>query len=161
MRILIPIDGSSLSMRAVEHAASFVHEGEVVLFHVAGIPPELVEHRGGETPAEERMLEHEVGEEARRFREEIQPRIDREIFGPAKEQLLGGKEHHHLRVRTVLATDPCSDPAPAIIAEADGGDYDAVVIGRHGRSGVMKFLLGGTASKLVHHLQTVPIWLVP
>lgn len=161
MRILVPIDGSALSMRAVEHVARFVREGEVVLLHVAGIPPELIEHRGAQRSEEERALEHEVGEGARRFREEIRPRIESEVFGPAKERLSRGAREGELRVRTLLATDPSPDPTPTILAEAERERYDAVVIGRRAHSGIMSFRLGGTASKVVHHLHDTPIWLVP
>ncbi len=122
MRILVPIDGSALSIRA---------------------------------------LEHEVGEGARRYREEIRPAIEREIFGPARDRLTRRTADGKLSVRTLLATDPSPDPTPTIVAEAEQGGYDAVVIGRHGRSGILSFRLGGTASKVVHRLQATPIWLVP
>lgn len=161
MRILIPIDGSSLSLRAVDHVARVVHEGEIVLFHVTGIPPELLEHRGGNTPAEERELEHEVGEGSRKFREQIRPIIERDVFGPAKELLRYVATDGKLNVQTLLATEPSSDVASDIIAEAEQGGYDAVVVGRHIHPGIMHFVLGGTASKVVHHLKTTAIWLVP
>lgn len=161
MRILLPIDGSPLSLRAVDHVARVVHEGEIVLFHVTGIPPELLEHRGGDTPAEERELEHEIGEGARNFREQIRPIIERDVFGPAKELLRYRATDGKLKVQTLLATEPSSDAASDIIAEAEQGRYDAVVVGRHVHSGIMHFVLGGTASKVVHHLKTTAIWLVP
>jgi nucleotide-binding universal stress UspA family protein len=161
MRILIPIDASELSLRAVEHVARFAHQGEVVLLHVAVVPPELLEHRGSGKAEQERELEHEVGEAARSFREQIRPEIECEVFGPAKDRLTRGRKPGDLSVQTLLVTEASSDPALTIIEVAGQGGYDAVVIGRHGRSGIMRFVLGGTASKLVHHLQTTPIWLVP
>ena len=161
MRILIPIDGSPLSLRAVDHVARVVHEGEIVLLHVTGIPPELLEHRGGDTPAEERELEHEIGEGKHNFREQIRPIIERDVFGPAKEVLRYVATNGKLTVQSLLATEPSSDAASEIIAEAEQGRYDAVVVGRHIHSGIMGFVLGGTASKLVHHVKTTAIWLVP
>jgi nucleotide-binding universal stress UspA family protein len=136
-------------------------ECEIVLFHVTGIPPELLEHRGGNTPAEERELEHEIGEESRDFREQIQPIIERDVFGPAKQLIHYRATTRKLSVQTLLATEPSSDSASDIIAEAEQGGYDAVVVGRHVHSGIMRFVLGGTASKVVHHLKTTAIWLVP
>jgi nucleotide-binding universal stress UspA family protein len=160
MRLLVPIDGSDLAMRALEHVARFVGEADVVLLHVAGMPPELLEHPGGETPAEESSLERKLSEESRRYREEITPVIQREVFEPATRRLVRTAKGA-IRVRVLLAIGPSSDTALNIITEAERGGYDAVVIGRHARSGVMRVLLGGTASKVVHQLQTIPIWLVP
>jgi nucleotide-binding universal stress UspA family protein len=161
MRVLIPIDGSVLSMRAVDHAARFIHEGEVVLLHVAGIPPQLLEHGGASRDEEERELECQVGEQCRRYRQEILPAIEREVFLPAKERLVRGARGANLVVVTILAIDASFEPALSILAEAKQHPYDAIIIGRHGRTGLLQFLLGGTAAKLVHHIQTTPIWLVP
>jgi nucleotide-binding universal stress UspA family protein len=136
-------------------------ECEIVLFHVTGIPPELLEHRGGNTPAEERELEREIGEEGDEFRAQIRPTIERDVFGPAKEMLHFRAMTRKPSVQTLLATSPSSDAASDILAEASRGGYDAVVVGRHVHSGIMHFVLGGTASKVVHHLKTTAIWLVP
>jgi len=160
MRLLVPIDGSALSARAARYAGRAVEHGEIVLFHVTGIPPELLEHEGG-TPKQERALEELVREQSARYEQRIRPRIDREVFDPARSQIPLERGSDGVRVRCVLVTEPTTEPALAIAAEAERSRYDAVVIGRHGRSGVMRFYLGGTASKLVHHLTDVPIWLVP
>ena len=160
MRILLPIDGSELSLRAVAHVAQFVKKGQVVLFHVTGIPPRMLEHRGGNTDREEDQLEHQVGEQSRRYDEEAKRAADREIFAPA-EQLLRGDPGADLQVSRRLVTEASSVPALAILSEARTNRYDAVVIGRHGHSGVLSLFMGGTAAKLVHHLSDTPIWLVP
>jgi nucleotide-binding universal stress UspA family protein len=160
MRVLIPIDGSALSMRAVDYAARFIHEGEVVLLHVAGIPPQLLEHGGATRDEEERELECQVGTQCRQYRQEILPAIERDVFTPAKERLVRGGGAK-LNVVTVLAIEASVEPALSILTEVKQRPYDAIVMGRHGRTGLLQFLLGGTAAKVVHHLQTTPIWLVP
>lgn len=162
MRLLVPIDGSDLSMHAIQHVARVVHRGEIVLFHVTGIPPRLLEHRGAETNAQERQLERQVAEQSREYEEEeIRPRVERELFRPAESRLLRDKDRGAVRVTSKIVTEASPQPAMAIITEAEAGEYDAVVVGRHGHSGVERFVLGGTASKVVHHLQKTPIWLVP
>jgi nucleotide-binding universal stress UspA family protein len=161
MRILVPVDGSDLSFHAVDYVARALEKGEVVLLHVTGIPPSLLEHRGGSTEEEERELEHSVAERSLRYEKEIMPEMEREIFRPAEERLQRARSGRRFEVRRKLVTQPTLQPAVAIIDEAHAEDYDAVVVGRHRRSGITRFFIGGTASKVVHHLQRTAVWVVP
>jgi len=43
------------------------------------------------------------------------------------------------------------DPAEAITVRAEGGSCDLVVVGARGRHGIGRYLLGGTAQKVVRH----------
>jgi nucleotide-binding universal stress UspA family protein len=44
-----------------------------------------------------------------------------------------------------------SDPSQAIIDEAGKKNADMIIIGRHGRTGLMKVLMGGVAAKVIAH----------
>ncbi len=161
VRLLVPIDGSVLSMHAVDYAAHVIDRGEIVLLHVAGIPPEYLEHPGGNTPEEERELEAEVSEQSRRYEADVRDEAEREIFDPARARLRSVRGKDDLAVRSVLITEASPDPALAIAAEARSDHYDAVVVGRNGHSGILGVLLGSTSMKLVQHLKSTPIWLIP
>src|ERR1051325_4084065 len=52
------------------------------------------------------------------------------------------------------------DPAGTLINELKTGSYDLVVIGTHGRTGLVHLLLGSVAEKLVR-LSPVPVLTVP
>jgi nucleotide-binding universal stress UspA family protein len=43
------------------------------------------------------------------------------------------------------------DPADVILETATDGDYDLIVVGNKGMSGVSRFLLGSVPSKISHH----------
>jgi len=50
-------------------------------------------------------------------------------------------------------------PPEEILKEAEGGDYDMIIIGSHGMFGVRRFLLGAVAYKVVQHSR-IPCLLV-
>jgi nucleotide-binding universal stress UspA family protein len=55
----------------------------------------------------------------------------------------------------------CSgDPAGTVLAELKTGAFDLIVLGTHGRTGLMHMLLGSVAEKLVR-LSPVPVLAVP
>lgn len=43
------------------------------------------------------------------------------------------------------------NPARCILKEARKGDYDLIVVGSHGKSRVLEFLLGGIAFQIIHY----------
>ena len=52
------------------------------------------------------------------------------------------------------------EPASAILTEASQPQYDLLVVGTHGRSGVTKLLLGSVTEKLIR-LSPIPVLTVP
>lgn len=55
----------------------------------------------------------------------------------------------------------CSgEPAPKLAEEAKTGGYDLIVVGTHGRAGVLHLLVGSTAERLIR-LSPVPVLVVP
>ncbi len=44
-----------------------------------------------------------------------------------------------------------SEPAPAILEEAEAHEVDAIVMGTHGRTGLSHLLMGSTAERVVQH----------
>ena len=47
-----------------------------------------------------------------------------------------------------------------IIAEAEKGKYDTVVVGRRGLSATAAFVLGSVSNKIVHNIKNCTVWVV-
>lgn len=168
-KILLGLDGSEGSIRAVEYLGDMIHGDEgfhITLFHVIAIPPSLMEHggpeKGGpEKPDRERQLAEELQEKQRNWREEIREMAEKEFFAPAK-QILGdrGFQGDLSKIETKVAINSHPDVALAIIEEIKAGGYGTIVLGKRGRSMIKEFLLGGVTCKVIHHIQGCTIWVV-
>jgi len=143
MKIIVGVDGSQSSTRAVEwcaaHAAALGAEVVAVFslempvyaasgFGLAPIPAPL-------PPAPD----HDV----------VRDQVEREWCTPLSLAQVPFR---------VLVTD--GPPAPAIMAAAEKEAADLVVTGRRGRGGFAELLLGSTSHHLSHHLDR-PLVIVP
>jgi len=123
--IVVGIDGSEQSRRALARAASMAPSQELVI--VAAVPFAALATRGPSPvvdPLEEeersKLLEEAVG-----------------LTGP-----------HAFKTR---ALEVHGDPAEAIVAAAKETGADLIVIGKHGRHGALSALMGSTAEHVVRH----------
>ena len=130
-KILVGIDGSDSSRRALEHAL-FLEEkcgSSVTAVHIVSVPPSIY----GDSPnAALKLLE----------------RLERnghEILRGAKELA----EARNLVITTVMIER--ADPADELLKLGDRGKYDLIVLGSRGLNSIKKFLLGSTASKVSEH----------
>ena len=164
LRVLVALDGSEQSLRAVAHVEKVMLEGcccDVTLFHVSGIPAEYLEHEGSSGRDPEGQAPGDLRSRRAAWEEETRAKVENEIFGPARRLLL--KESHDRvssRLFSKLDLEPHHRVASSILWEAERGDYDAVVVGRRGLSNVEGFLLGSVSSKVIHHLQGRTVWVV-
>ncbi len=162
--ILLAIDGSDLSNRAIDHVGSIVGSCKgfgITLLHVLSVPPALREHPGSEDPDEERRLEEELKEGKQQWMKESHTELEKSLFGPAKERLKAkGLTDEAATVRTKVAADAHSDIAAAIVDEAKRGDYAVVVLGRRGKSTLKDFLMGTVVHKVVHQVGDCAVWVV-
>jgi nucleotide-binding universal stress UspA family protein len=141
MKIIVGVDGSPESARAVEwcaaHAASM--DAEVVAVHSIELPIYAASGFG----AVPLPIPTEPDREA--LREVVQS----EWCAP-----MGNAK---VRYRVVITEGA---PAPAIMAIAEKEGADLVVSGRRGRGGFAELLLGSTSHQLSHHLDR-PLVIVP
>ncbi len=138
-RILIPVDGSSYSMRGVEHATCLAANlktfiNETVLLRVINM--ELFTGR--------------LKEGIDSFDEA------REILDMAKETLVkadlpGGITRTKIRL---------GRPSEEILKEAEEEGYDLIVLGRKGRTAIKDFLLGGVSTTVLHRCQNQTVAIV-
>ena len=163
-KILIALDGSPISISAVEHVADMIcgHKvSEVTLFHVCFDPPSLLEHGGSEDPGEERELDARLHEKLTWWIERCREWVQEDIFDRAKQVFRDrGCSDEVVTVRTKVCAEAQTDVASCIIREAEDGGYDAVVLGRRGASARREFLFGSISSRVIHHLDTCAVWIV-
>jgi nucleotide-binding universal stress UspA family protein len=130
-KILVGIDGSDFSLRALEHAL-FLKEkcgSSVTAVHVVPLPPAMY----GDDPSA-----------AMKFLEYLETN-GQKILSKAKELA----EKKNLVIATVMIER--ADPADEILKLSEKDDYDLIVLGSRGLSGIRKFLLGSVSSKVNEH----------
>lgn len=141
-RILVPIDGSPLSERALRFAMPIAkqHGARVTLLHVA--PPMRAMTAGGGAPVRDSALDDDHAAADRRAVARIAKRVQRESTVPVDVAYAAGR------------------PAAEITAFASREGIDLVVMCTHGRGGFERLWLGSVADALLRHL-SVPTLLVP
>ncbi|MET0386415.1 MAG: universal stress protein [Polyangiales bacterium] len=134
--ILVPVDFSHCSSRAVELAAELAARfgAQIDLLHVWHLPPlvspgEVAEGAGLSMKMLDSLSDHAYTQLAR-FAADVRAK------GIALHQTraIAGASVHE-----------------TIVDDARRGAYDLVVIGSHGRSGLARFALGSVAERVVRH----------
>lgn len=139
MKILIPIDGSPLSLAALRHAVSLVQAGlraELVLANVQS-PASLYEWMRAPDPQALGQIAEAAGQHALETAESVL----RDAGLDATEVLVTG------------------DPAHALVDLIESEGCDAVIMGSHG-SGGLRSALQGSVSQALLQASPVPVTLV-
>jgi nucleotide-binding universal stress UspA family protein len=144
-RILVPVDYSEHSRASVLVAANLAKAtgAEVDIVHVWDRPMYVSDG----------VMVRREGEEHRSLADLIRDNAEKEMSDFLSTLALpeGVKTSHRM----------CSgEPAQALVDEAKTGNYDLIVVGTHGRAGVLHLLLGSTAERLIR-LSPVPVLVVP
>ncbi len=146
-RILLAVDASENSRRAVDYVGSIVAEtkAEFTLFHVVRRFSFLDDHT---------LQDHEI----EGFWEEVKKDIPR-MFRFYKENLeRAGVDGARISTRANLDSD---SRAMDILQEATEGGYGTIVMGRRGLSKVREFLLGRVTNKVLQRAEKFAVWIVP
>lgn len=140
-KIVVPIDGSGLSQRAIPHAADIArnNDSEIILLHVFRPPA------------------HEYSDIIALSGQESQ--ID-EVRNQVKQYLIGLRndlraEGFTCRVQMIEGTSP----AHLICDYINDEDVDLVVMSTRGYTGLARFVFGSVAQKVLHGVR-VPVMLV-
>jgi len=128
MKVLVPTDGSEHSMKAVQRGLELAEKqgAQVTLMSVAYYVPDYLE--------------------------EMPPNIRQKLEDEARAALKKGKalfDAKNLPVETVLEAGLV--PANLIIAKAQDGKFDRIVIGSTGQNALERIVMGSTAAKVVAH----------
>jgi len=146
-RILLAVDGSENSRRAVDYVGSIAAEtkAEFTLFHVVRRFSFLDDYT---------LQDHEV----EGFWEEVKKDIPR-MFRFYKTNLeRAGVDGARISTRANLDSD---SRAMDILQEAREGNYGTIVMGRRGLSKVRQFLMGRVSNKVLQRAEKFAVWLVP
>jgi nucleotide-binding universal stress UspA family protein len=129
-RLLVPIDFSDCSRKALEYAVAFAAQfkAQILCLHALEIP-----YGTGEAGI---VLETEA------FRKKMHEEASRQMAAFLQEQALPGSQERIIKVGT---------PYREIIQTADEKQSNLIILGTHGRSGVRHFLLGSTTERVVRH----------
>lgn len=140
MKVLIPIDDSDASLRALDWAAQLQQESsslEVIVFNARNLP----DYYGGMG-----ALDYEA--------------IDRALREGQQHALARALEHaRRVGLNNVHVQAAHGLPADEIVAMAKTKGVDQIVMGTHGRGAVGTFFLGSVAQQVVH-LAPMPVTLV-
>lgn len=136
-KILVPVDGSECSLRAVNHILALLNPADLEI-HLLNVQPALPADVGRFISGDQiKSFHHDQGVE--------------ELKGArALLDKAGVKYHFHISV---------GDPAETICAVAKDQGAEQIVMGTHGRGGVMGMLLGSVASKTLAQ-SPVPVLVV-
>ena len=138
-KILIPVDGSSYSMKGVKHAACLVSKlknspSKIILLRVINLALYMERLKDGIDPEEE----------ARKILDEAKTVI---LQAGASEVVIATK------VRT-------GNPSEEILKEADEQDYNLIIMGRKGRTAFKDLILGGVSTTVLQHIRKPTVAIV-
>lgn len=160
MRILLAVDESENSQRAVHYVGSLLHgtpDTAVTLFHVLKpMPRELLEHGGSEDPAAEAQLGVQLRHEQEAWFEK-EGESKSHVLKKACETLT---QSGFDRSRVALRYGHEDDIARNILEEARSGHHETIVVGRHGTSRVKRLFGGGVTDQLLRDARGFAIWVV-
>ena len=160
MRILVAVDDSENSHRAVKYVGSLLRETphtSVTLFHVLKpMPRGLLEHGGSESPAAEARLSDQL-----RRDQEAWIRKEAEAECPFLIKSFETLTQSGFdRSRVALRIGHEDDIARNILEEARNGKHETIVVGRHGSSGIKRLFGGGVTDQLLRDAKGFAIWVV-
>lgn len=138
-RVLVPVDGSSGSRRALEYALSTHPDAAITALTVIDpLDSVVAAEEGGPVVAEDWYDQSEA----------------------AATEILESARETAADVGVDLETETeVGQPARTIVRFADDGGYDHVVIGSHGRTGASRILLGSVAERVLRRA-SVPVTVV-
>lgn len=144
-RILVPIDGSPLSRKALRHALADVPDGSITVLHVADLFDPDDEFVPGKGASYEPMIgSDEWYEQA--------DTVATRLFEEAQEL---ATEYD----RDVTTESDIGDPARIIVDFTTDEDIDHVVLGTHGRPRESRVVFGSVAETVARR-SPVPVTLV-
>jgi nucleotide-binding universal stress UspA family protein len=133
--VLVPVDGSDHSLRALSHALQYNEGDEVVVLHVVN---SLVGEYGKETPGGTERKQSEAVIETVEDRFENAALEDTPYDVVVKE----------------------GTPQDVIVSYAEETDVDQIVMGTRGLAGIKRMLLGSVADGVIRR-SSVPVNVVP
>ena len=151
-KILLAIDGSTHSTRAVTYAAriaSVVQELTYTLFYVQPTVSQFL--------LDEAKTDHKARAELKKvIRKNAE--FAQDILEKNKTRMVGmGIAEKCIETAT---QQKVMGIAKDILGRAEEGLYDAILVGRRGLSRIQKTFMGSTTAKLLEHSRVIPVWVL-
>ncbi len=160
IRILVAVDGSKDSTRAVQYVGRLLRSTpgvSVTLFHVLNpLPPVLREHGGSEDPLREEQLGKQLKNDRKEWYRKEQ-RLESPILSKAR-RTLESTGFRASRIHLKFGYE--EHVAETILEEARKGHFDTIVIGRRGVSGLNQLFFGGITRRLLQQATGCAVWVV-
>lgn len=138
-KILVPVDGSSYSMKGAEYAAFLTAELKSYMRRITLL----------------RVINLALYE--KRLREGIDSDEEAlKILDDAKDLFLKRGVHEDLIKNKVRVGNPSEE----ILREAEQEDYNLIIMGRKGRSAIKDLILGGVSTTVLHRIQNPTLVIV-
>ncbi len=137
--ILVPVDGSELSLKALNHASMLVQSSGAKLT-VMTASPEFPTMRGGEDYMVTPLSTQQWDEMIERQTDAIKERVNK----------------HLKELPYEFTAVPSDHPYDAIISVAKKRQCDLIIMASHGRRGLAAMLLGSETTKVLTH-STIPV----
>ncbi len=139
-KLLVPLDGSPASNKALDHAAALARQYPPIAIHVVSV----------------HEMPHDYGRSAAYFPAEklaeLDERHSREVLEPASAKLRAAGVPHTVESVT-------GEVSHAIVESADRNGCDTIVMGTRGMGTIGSLVMGSVATKVVH-LSSIPVLLV-
>lgn len=154
-RILIAVDGSDASLRAVDHLAFMLEGNQEAIFDFLHIVPKLQDFCAIDPSIVSEALGEDEADLEDHFDRENQACLD--DFFPKAEKIL--VEAGFPPERIIMETKAITlGVARSIVKAANEGDYGTIVLGRKG-SGKSPFL-GGISDRVIRMVQGRAVWVI-
>ena len=151
-KIMVPIDGSENSLRSLDYLElmySKAHNIEVLLFYaLPALPPILTK---------DYAMSQEYWDGLRAV-EESNVEMAEKILTDARSAIIE-KGFDKDKINTISKHKDISI-ALDIAQIADNNKVDAILLSRHGRTGLKDFFMGEISSKLLEYCEDYPVWIM-
>lgn len=131
-KVLIPVDFSASSAVSMQAALALAPDAEITLLHVYEIPFENKLRFAG--VSDEEMAD---------YRDARRQQAEQAMTGLVANLTL---TDHQIQHKVVYGHAP-----EVILNEADQGEYDLIVMGRYGKTGIAQLMVGSVAESVVMH----------
>ncbi len=144
MKILVCVDGSKQSMKAVEEAVKIAGDcniNDVAIIHVCESKPDW-----GAIPEEGRMTKEDI--------ERLKNYLHQCDYDKNQKVLLEAKDifaNNNIQAKTIFKE---GHPAQTIANVANEEGYDMVVIGSRGLGGLQKLFLGSVSNAVIQEVKS-------
>lgn len=158
MKILVATDGSASSRLAVKLACreALAHNAELTIFHAIGCDEMVAVPEGGKGIIP--PMNFPLGAPANLDIERMRFEASKERVKDAEEAIHDAKkvaDEMGAKAKTkIFRADPskyCYDAKQLIVKFAEENDYDMIVMGSRGRTGISRILLGSISEYVIKH----------